>query len=289
MSDDREQRMILVDQESVRRVHVRPNLSAYLKTLWNRRFFIWADARAQALREGDNTFLGKLWVFINPLIQVIVYVVIFGLVLKTNRGIDNFVGFLVIGVIYFGFISTALNSGNGMVQGNKNMITSFNFPAASVVLSNALKNFLDNIAPAVVAVVIALLFQLHKIPSLALFLLVPAFLLMHLFMLGLTFIVARATAFIPDLKAIVSLVSRALFFLSGVFFPISRYVTDGSIVKLLELNPCYLYLSLFRGIVLDGNPGSLAQWSELIAWSLGFLILGLVFFWRAEERYASVK
>lgn len=289
MSDDREQRLILVDDESVRRVHVRPNFSGYLKTLWNRRFFIWADARAQALREGDNTFLGKLWVFINPLVQVIVYVVIFGLVLKTNRGIDNFVGFLVIGVIFFGFISTALNSGNGMVQGNTNMITSFNFPAASVVLSNALKNFVDNIAPAVVAVVIALLFQLHKIPSLSLLLLIPAFLLMHIFMLGLTFIVARSTAFIPDLKAIVSLVTRALFFLSGVFFPISRYVSDGGIVRLLELNPCYLYLSLFRGIVLDGNPGSFAQWAELIVWSFGFLFFGLIFFWRAEERYASVK
>lgn len=289
MSDDREQRIILVDQESVRRVHVRPKLSSYLKTLWDRRFFIWADARAQALRDGENTFLGKLWVFINPLIQVIVYVVIFGLVLKTNRGIDNFVGFVVIGVIYFGFISASLNAGNGMVQGNRNMITSFNFPAASVVLSNAFKSFLDNIPPALVAVVIALLFQLHKIPSAALLLLIPAFVLIHLFMLGLTFIVARATAFIPDLKAIVSLVTRTLFFLSGVFFPISRYVTDGSIAKLLELNPCHLYLSLFRGIVLDGNPGTLGEWAELVIWSLGILVFGLIFFWRAEGRYASVK
>ncbi|PNK21999.1 ABC transporter permease, partial [Bacillus thuringiensis] len=54
-------------------------------------------------------------------------------------------------------------------------------------------------------------------------LVVPLFLVLHVFTLGLTLIVARITAFIPDAKPLVALLQRALFFVSGIFFSVERF------------------------------------------------------------------
>ena len=202
---------------------------------------------------------------------------------------ENFIGFLVLGVIYFGFVSKGINSAAGLIQRERSMITSFHFPKASLVASMITKQFIDNLPPALLAIVIALLFQAHKTPSLTVFLVLPIYVLMHIFVAGLQLIIARATAFIPDLKGLVNLTTRALFFLSGVFFSVSRFDAEPTIKLIVELNPIYLFLSTIRGCVLDGTIPSIGASAYLIAWSAILIIFGFIYFWRAEARYASVR
>src|SRR5699024_10597217 len=94
---------------------------------------------------------------------------------------------------------------------------------AAMPLGVSLKEALDSIAPGLVAVVVALALQAGKPISWTVILVFPILALIGFFGLGLCFIVARLTAFIPDLKTPVSLVSRGLFFLSGVFFSLERF------------------------------------------------------------------
>lgn len=280
---------VLVDDTLLQRLDARPTLGIYLKQLWQRRTFIWYDARSKAFKAGKNTYLGRLWVVLEPLLQVSVYGLVFGIILQVSRGFDNFVGFLVIGVIFFGFVSKSLSAAAGLVRQSRNLITSFRFPRAAVALSTSVRLFLDSLIPAVLAVFLALLFQLDKQPTWTIALVIPLFLLMHLFNLGLLFWIGRLTAFFPDFKSLINLVNRALFFTSGVFFSIDRFDTHPVIQSFVEINPIYQFLMAIRTCVLTGTPPELTVWVYLATVSVLLAVTGFIYFWQAEERYSRAK
>src|SRR5699024_542360 len=126
------------------------------------------------------------------------YAVVFGLIMKVSRGMDNFIGFLLIGVIFFGFFSTGISSGGRLIQRSRNLISSFNFPKITLIVSLALRQMIDHIIPALIAIVGALLFQWGAPVAPAILAIIPLFILCHLFSFGFICIAARASAFIPD-------------------------------------------------------------------------------------------
>lgn len=280
---------LLVDDSSLKPLRARPNLRSYLVQLWKRRHFIYFDARSKSLRTGSGTFLGVVWVVLEPLLQVLVYALVFGLILRTGRGIENFVGFLVLGVIYFRFMTAGMSGGVRLIQNSRAVISSFDFPRAALVLSTTVRQFFDNIAPAVVAIVIALSFQTQKGVTPAILFVIPLFFLLHLFAHGLSLISARLTALIPDSKALISLLQRALFFVSGIFYDISRFDGQLWLQKIMEANPFFQFLTAVRSCVLDGELPESATLLALVLWTGGILVIGFLFFWEAEEKYARVR
>lgn len=280
---------VLVNRTGLHPLSNRQTLGRYLRDLASRRTFIFADARSKSFRNGSGTFLGKLWIFFDPLLQVALYALVFGVILNTSRGVDNFIGFLILGVIFFKYVTSGLTDGSTLIQRNRALISSFLFPRASLVFSSAIRQFFDNIIPLVIAVILAIFTQLGEPISSSLIMLVPLVALMFTFNLGMTFVVARLTAFIPDLKSLISTVVRALFFVSGVFFTVERFDEKPMIKLLVESNPLYRFLELTRGIVLSGSWGDLGDWLYVASWSLLVAGIGFIFFWQAEARYAGVK
>ena len=281
--------LILIEPSEVFSLHSRPKLISYLKAVWSRRHFILLYARSQSLRSGHDTYLGHAWILLTPVLQIAVYGIVFGLILHVSRGMDNFIGFLTIGVIFFGMLRKGLKQGTNLIRSSRNLIGAFSFPRASLVLSTSIKQFIDDIAPALVAIVGALAFQPSSFPGLALLLTLPLFLLLHVMSCGLTFIVSRLTAFVPDFKGFISTFQRGLFFFSGVFYDVDRFADVPILRELMLANPFYQYLKAFRSVILDGQNLSAGHWGYLILWSFLLLAGGFAFFWQAEERYAQVK
>lgn len=283
-----QQNIIEVDDTDLRRLSARPGLGKYLAQLWQRRHFIWAEARNKAFSRGRDMYLGRAWIVLQPILDTAVYILVFGVVLNISKNIDYFIGYLVIGVIFFNFITRGLNSGAGLIQSSKGMISSFSFPKAALPISLTVKQLLDNVAPAIVGLLIAFLYH-GLTPSLAILTVPVFFLMIHLFSLGAMLIVARITAFVPDLKALVSTFTRGLFFVSGVFFDIHRFDSNETIQSIMLANPAYQFLTAVREATIYQTVPPLGRWLYLAAWTFGLLIIGLIFFWEAEERYARVQ
>ena len=283
-----QQNLIEVDDTYLRRLSARPGLGKYLAQLWQRRHFIWAEARNKAFSRGRDMYLGRAWIVLQPILDTAVYILVFGVVLNISKNIDYFIGYLVIGVIFFNFITRGLNSGAGLIQSSKGMISSFSFPKAALPISLTVKQLLDNVAPALVGLLIAFLYH-GLTPSFAILTVPIFFVMIHLFSLGAMLIVARITAFVPDLKALVSTFTRGLFFVSGVFFDIHRFDSNETIQSIMLANPAYQFLTAVREATIYQTVPPLGRWLYLAAWTLGLLIVGLIFFWEAEERYARVR
>lgn len=280
--------LLLVDDEQLARLNVRPAITTYLRSLWAWRHFIGADARSKAFQGNQEMLLGNLWLILTPLLQSATYGIIFGLLLRTSRGIENFVGYLVLGVIFFGFISRGMNGGSGLIQSSRSMIRSFQFPRVTLVLGLSIRQFLDNVTPALVAIVVALAFQWETPFSWTISLAPLLFVLIHIFASGLAMMLARLTAFVPDIKSLMSFGTRVLFYVSGVFFSVERFATEPILQSLMTANPVYQFLQALRASVLYGEVPSLNTWFTLLAWSVGSFTLGLLFFWQAEAKYVRV-
>ncbi|APT82179.1 ABC transporter permease [Corynebacterium ammoniagenes] len=281
--------IVIVDDTQLQRLHARENIANYLRRLWERRHFIWAEAKSKSLSSGHGTYLGRAWVLFDPLFRIAVYALVFGLILKVSRGMDNFLGFLMIGVIFFGFFTDGITTGGNLIQRSRNLINSFNFPKVSLAVSLILRQFLDHIVPAAVAIVGAIAFQWEKGVSFSVVGILPIYFLTHLFAFGCICFAARASAFFPDITKILSLVNRALFFTSGIFFTIERFETHPLLTTLVELNPIYQFLMAARTCVMDGVLPSLSVWVYISTWSLAVAVIGFVYFWHAEERYVAVR
>ncbi|MGO1666252.1 ABC transporter permease [Flaviflexus sp.] len=280
---------ILVDDSKFLHLHRRPSFTAYLRSLWGRRHFIWADARGRSFETDRDYYLGKFWLVASPLLDAAMYGVIFGLLLRTSRGIENYIGYLVIGVIFFSFLTKYMTSGATLIKSSKNMITAFQFPRASLVMSQSIRMVLDSTVPALVAIIAALLAQISTPPTFAILWVIPVFALLHIFGTGLMFFVARLCFQIPDLQALVRIFQRGWFYISGVFFSIERFATQPLVQDVMTANPAYMFLSAVRNAVLYGTGPGLGDFFILVAVSFGTFGLGMIYFWRGEEKYGAVQ
>lgn len=289
LPNERDQRVQLVNRSNLRRLNVRPSLIQYLHQLWDRHAFIVTDARFRAFRTTKSYKLWRFWLVAQPILDAGVYGLLFGVLLKTSRGIDNFLGFLFIGITFFSFMTALVNGGQSLLQTSKNMIQTFAFPRASLVFSQSIRYFLDNLLPIAVAVCVGLVAQWQKPVHWTVILTIPLTALIWMFGTGLMFFVARVTAFIPDMRVIINLGIRCWFFSSGIFFSLERYSSGTALFEIMSLNPGYIFLEAVRGVVLYGQVPSISKWITMSVWSLSTLLLGLIFFWQAEDRYAKVE
>lgn len=264
-------------------------IGVYIGEVWRYREFAYRYGMSRVNTDTDEMFLGRLWYFLEPVLRIAMYGLVFGLLLKTSRGIENFLGFLTLGIMFYGMFSKGINSGSGLLKKTRALSTTFNFPRATLVLGESIRNSLSNMIPALVAVLAALAFQNFENLGPAVILAIPLFVFINIFAAGLTFIVARVTAFVPDAKKIIFFINRALFYVSGVFFSVERYATQPEVQRVMEANPIYQFLEAIRGCVLYGTEPVASTWLSLSIWTFGCFSVGFLFFWRAEGRFENVK
>lgn len=271
----------------------RPTLGRYVTELWGRRHFATELSYSRFRAQNEEDRLGIGWTVLGPLINCIVYGLIFGVLMKSNTRPDNFVPFLVTGVFIFQFFSNSLSGGAKAIIGNMGLVRSLHFPRAVLPISLVLQNVFALMPMMAVLAVVVLIFGEPVTPK---WLLVPPALVLYtMFNLGVAFIAARCTIHVRDLAQLIPFISRVLFYISGVFFSVDRTVGGeggfGAVLGLImELNPVHIYIELVRHGLLTPDPGtdpygSPSMWLMGLAWGVGLMVVGFVFFWRAEERY----
>lgn len=272
----------------LQRAGARLPIEEYTQRLWQRRHFVTEYASATNAVGYQDSFLGQAWQVLTPLLNIFVYYLIFGLLLNTNRGVQNYFAYLSVGVFIFGFSSTALISGSRAITGNLGLVRALPFPRAVLPISTTLVALLQLLYSLVV------LFPILLITGEPLtwrwLELVPAVILQTGFCLGVSFVVARIGAKVPDAAQVLPFVSRVWMYTSGVMYSVVVFThgRPGWIYYTLSLNPGYVYVSLARNALLVGNPVSMTTWVIGAAWAVVLLATSYLYFWRGEEEYGNV-
>lgn len=276
------------DPSGLTPIGVRPALSEYLADIWARRHFIWMDARHRVATSNSRNRLGSLWLVLRPMFEAAMYYVIFAEILGVDRGMENFPGFIIIGVLMFRSTMRAISSSPALLTSNKAMIRAFSFPRASLALSAELRESVQMIYTTATMIVMIMVVPFHEQPEFT-WLLVPVIFLFQFFLnLGISLVMARIGFIFPDTSQFMSVMGRVFMYGSGVIFPIDRFTDSNPIIAaLIQVNPIYHMLVMYREILMDGTVPALEHWMILGAWAVGLTLFGLIFFWRGEESYGA--
>lgn len=264
----------------------RPGLGAYVKQLWQRRHFIVAFANAKTRASYSDARLGQVWQILTPLLNAAIYYLIFGLMLKTNKGVPNFIAFLVTGIFVFGFTQSAVLAGTRSISGQLNLIRALHFPRASLPISFTIVQLQQLLISMVVLCGIVL--AKGEPLTLKWLLVIPALMLQFVFNVGLSMIVARFGAVVTDINQLMPFILRTWLYTSGVFYSIDNFTKTAPawVRHALDLNPIAIYIELVRDALIDSHTGVPTwTWGAAAAWALVIGVGGFIYFWRAEERY----
>ncbi|MEU9760373.1 ABC transporter permease [Streptomyces sp. NPDC047985] len=268
----------------------RPGLIEYVRQLWGRRHFIMAFSRAKLTAQYSQAKLGQLWQVATPLLNALVYYLIFGLILGTRKGMTQevFIPFLVTGVFVFTFTQNSVMAGVRAISGNLGLVRALHFPRASLPVSFSLQQLQQLLYSMIVLAVVAVAFGSR--PGLSWLLVVPALALQFVFNTGLAMIMARLGSKTPDLAQLMPFIMRTWMYASGVMFSIPVMLADKPawIADVLQYNPAAIYMDLMRFALIKGYGAENLPahvWMAALAWAAVVGIAGFVYFWKAEERY----
>jgi teichoic acid transport system permease protein len=276
----------LADEWGLTSSSARQPIRAYIRELWTRRDFIIAMGSGRKSAQYRDTSLGRLWQVLGPILNAIVYYFIFGVLLQTSRGVENYPAFLIIGVFTFTYTQRVVTGGTKAIANNRNIIRAIHFPRAVMPLSVIVQEVQQQLVSLGILAVIVLL---TGEPITWLWLgVVPVVLMQTVFNVGLCMLVARWTAASRDVAQLVPFVMQTWRYLSGVMFSIPIFTADLEpwVEKVLYLNPMTEYIELMRACLLQGYEIPQYLWAFAAGWALVTLVVGFVVFYRAEETYS---
>jgi len=202
---------------------------------------------AELRTESERTYIGFMWWIVEPVISMFVYYLVFQVIMQ--RGTENFVAFLFIGLVPWRWLATSITHGANAILAERSLmqqvyLSKLVFPLVSVLT--------DTVKFLVVFLLVLMFVALSGFgvgaPYLALpFLLVVQFLLI----LGLTILCAAVTPFLPDLRIVLSNLIRLWFFLSGIFWDVKSFSPE--MQRYLRLNPMTVVIESYRDILLHGE------------------------------------
>jgi teichoic acid transport system permease protein len=262
-------------------VHVPPGNIAYFRSVLARRDYMMYSASNELQSRQMTSVLGNLWHLLNPLLQIGVYFLVFGVILGVNRG-ENYFAFLSIGIFVFGFTQRSTMSGASSITNNKGLLNAFAFPRALLPVTSTITEALATISPVVVIYAVAVLSGIT--PSLRWFALLPLLLVQLVFNFGCALMAARATNSVRDLNQVLPFLFRILLYVSGVLFDVRLYAEGKGYEWLFHLNPIYCIVTLTRWSILGGDYPAKAT-VIFIVWSAVMAAGGLAWFRAGEGTY----
>lgn len=226
-----------------------------------------------------RSVLGVLWTVLNPILMMIVITIVFSQLFRFE--IENFPIYFFCGNIVFSFMLTATNDALQSILGGASLLKKVYIPKyifpVSKVLSAGVNLFFSYIAMLLVMVATGVKFHTTMLltPVVALYVI--------LFSIGLGLILATMMVFFRDIAHLYGVLTTAWMYLTPIFYPASL-LGDKSEWFLL-LNPMYHYIDYMRNITLYQTVPGIAENLTCLGISLVTLALGLLFFYKKQDKF----
>jgi len=264
----------------------------HLQELWDYRELVRNLVIRDLKVRYKSSALGIAWSWLNPLLMMVVYTILFTVLLH-NNSVPRYPVFLLCGLLPWHFFSDSLMQGTSSIVNNAHLIKKVYFPADVLPLSTILSNLVNFLIALPLFFGLALLFNVR--PAWCVLLLPIVIVIQLMFTIGLTFILATLNVFFRDTRIIMGVIMLAWFFLTPVFYPISTVpkearllgVTFDAQLWLRRLNPMASIVASYRDLLYWGAPTGLDFLLRTAATALVVLVVGYLVFSRYKSRFGE--
>ena len=228
-----------------------------------------------------GSFLGVLWSFVNPLLMVLVYAIVFPYILRVQE--ENYLIFLIVATIPWTFFTSCISQGTTTIIGNGGLIKKVYFPRAILpisVVTSGLVNFL-------ISCLIIFLFLIFSGVgfSIYIFLLPLIIIVEYILILSFVFILSAINVYIRDVEYIMNFVIMMLFYATPILY--SFTLIPERLRMIFNLNPMAHIINAYRDILYYQQLPNMINILIVGLVSIVLLFIGYKIFVKLEKGFAE--
>lgn len=249
--------------------------------IYNYRELLKSNVKKEIRGRYKNSILGVLWSFLNPLLQLAVYSVIFGALLAGSDPTYHI--YICVALIPWTYFTTAITQSAFTVIGNGDIVKKVYFPREilpiSVVTSGAVNFLISSII--IVAFVLAAGMGLSKYIVLYPFIL----LVQYVLLLGIGFIVSAITVYVRDLEHIIGIILMAAFYGTPIVYRLEQLPEN--LQLFMKLNPMTHLINAYRDIFYYQRMPDMKMLFILLGLSVLLTVVGYFIFKKLQKGFVE--
>ena len=229
--------------------------------------------------------MGMIWTVLEPLGFVLILYVVFGLGLKSGRSMTiPYLCYLIVGLSVMNLYLEVVNRGTVAIKSHSYLLKKVKFKVSilpiSVVLVGIINHFLFLIAVFIVLFIygfyptiywIQILYFLFSLSSL---------------LLGISLFNSTIAIFIPDIRNVINLVNRGLFYLTPIFW--TEKEMPAQFIKYAKLNPLYYIVNGYREVLFNNDRIGKISMNQTIYfwfWVVASFVIGMIMFQKLKKYF----
>jgi lipopolysaccharide transport system permease protein len=271
-------------------------LAEAIEEVSSRRRLIRYLVQADMKKRGSDTFLGNVWWILDPLLQMVVYVVF--VTILARRPAPDYPLFIFAAVLPWKWFSSVVTDATSSVVGQGSLIRQIAFPKIVLPIASATAGVVG-FGWGLLALIAIMLAYADRITPMLLWIPVIAA-VQYVFSVATAIFLSAANVFFRDLGNVAGHVLRLWWFLSPSLYSLSALDNLGVIREhpilrtIAGLNPFAVLFEAYRAVIYgtpDGGlpvPPSLVSLFQLLIASIVLVGLAAIFFKRVEPDFAKV-
>lgn len=262
------------------------------------RGLIWGLVVRELKARYRGSFLGYFWSFLNPLLQLAVYTIVFTYFMPVGRTDwipkETYALFLFCGILPWTWFSASVMEATDVLVENGNLIRKLLFPAEVLPIVRVVANMMHFLLGLPILMLAFLVFHLRgQVVHLSVHaLMLPVVVLLQLvlttgFALGLS----ALSVHFRDLKNIIGNLLMVAFFSSAILYPYEQAIEQAKdhpwAVWLIWMNPFAHLMVAYQHILYFGYPIGLRPFLLTTAFAVGCFVAGYMLFDRMRDSFAD--
>lgn len=252
-----------------------------LKNLYEYRELLKTNVKKDIRGKYKGSMLGVLWSFLNPLLMVVVYAIVFPYIMRIAT--ENYLQYLICGVIPWNFFTTVMGLGMGSIKNNAGIVKKVYFPREILPISAALSGLVNFFISCIIIILFCVFGGLgiswHLI-------LVPFIALIQFFITtGLVLGLSAINVYIQDTEYIIQFFINMLFYATPILYQAELF--PKAIRWLLDLNPFTQVVNAYRDAFMYHTLPSLSSIVYVTVFAVICFWGGLRIFRKLEKGFAE--
>ena len=256
-------------------------------TIWRNRGLIRVMVRRDILGRYRGSFAGAFWTIINPLLLMLTYFFVFGIVLRSRFEQDQsragFALYFLAGMLPWLAFSEAAGRSPGVILEHRNFVKKLVFAVETLPVNLVASGLVSELF-AVLLFCIFLLVARHGVPVTVLWL--PVLVIPQvLFTAGVSWFLAALGAFVRDLGQVIGFVLTIWFFITPICYPEQQLQATA---PWLTKNPIFVLVRGYRAILLEGRAPQFGPLWKFWLLAAVVFVLGHAWFYKLRKSFADL-
>lgn len=252
-----------------------------IKDLYSYRELLKTNIKKDVGGKYKNSFLGVLWSFVSPLLQIMVYALVFQVILKSD--IKNYTVYLCCGLIPWQYFSAVVLRGAATIIDNGNIIKKVYFPREILPISVVTSEGVNFLISTIIILGFVIFGGIGLSINILWYFLILA--IQYIVSIGIAVIVSSLSVYFRDLLHLLGIIIQLLFYATPIVYAASAVPVG--LQWIIKINPMTYLIEAYRNIFYNKMPPDAKGLLVALGMGIVLCIIGYYTFKKLEKKFAE--